>query len=379
MNSRERVRMALNHQEADRVPMDLWGSASRIHTELYKKIADEMGFKEYDALLRPGTTTQYVDYRLSDAVGCDFRHINIGKPDHFQSHQDKDGNVIDEWGIGKKLMAGYNAITYHPLAGKDLDFLKKYQFPTAKDPGRIRGLAEQARNWYQNTKYAITATSAVSGIFFELGQYLRGADNFMMDLYDQPEFVHLLLEKLTETIIDLNLYYMEPIAPYIEWIEFTEDFAMQNSLFISPQMFREYFKKPHIELFTAIKKKFPQVKIFFHSCGAVRGLIPDLIETGIDILNPLQPLATGMDSTELKREFGKTVVFHGGIDIQYAMPGSFTDIEQEVKKRIKALAPGGGYILSPTNHLQIDVPVANFFKLYELAGKYGKYPISIEQ
>lgn len=376
MTSRERVRMVLNHKEPDRVPVDLWGSASRILTEQYKKVAESCGLSvRKEDLLRPGTTTEYVDYRISDIVESDFRHINILPPENFQKYQDEEGNLIDEWGIGRKLFHGFNAITKNPLADMEIDTLLKHRWPDAQDPGRAKGLGEIAKDWYENTEYAITATSAVSGVVFENCQYLCGMENFMIAMYEDEKYVDILVDKMTEVITGIYLNYLKDVGDYCEWVEFTEDFAAQNSLFISPAMFRRYFKKGHIEMFKAIKKQHPRIKIWFHSCGAVHDLIPDLLDCGVDIINPMQPFATGMESDRLKKEFGNQVCFHGGIDIQYALPGSLEQLEHEVKERIHKFAPGGGYILSPTNHVQSDVPVENFLKLYEYAHTYGKYPI----
>jgi len=372
MTSRGRVSLVLEHKQPDRVPIDLWGSACRIHTNLYKKIADHLNYSEYKDLLRPGSTTEYVDYRLSDEVDIDFRHINIGRPENFTNYIDEYENTIDEWGIGRKLISNYNTITYHPLQEATIEDLKKYKWPIAKDKGRIQGLREKAKYWHEKTDYAITATSAVSGLFFELAQYLRGSEKFLMDLYLDPKFAHALIEKLTEVITEINLYYLEPIAEYIEWIEFTEDIAMQRNLFVSREIFKEFFDKPHKAIFSAIKKRYPHIKIFFHSCGAMSPMIPDIIDWGVDILNPLQPLAYGMDLLKIKKEYGKDVVLHGGIDIQQAMIGTESDVKKEVEERVNVLAEGGGYILAPTNHLQIDVPVENFFTLYNYANIYSK-------
>ena len=371
MTPRERVRAALNHQATDRVPLDLWGSACRIHTEQYKKIAGHLGITDYRELLRPGSTTAYVDYRISDAVGADFRHINIGKPDNFKPYIDKDGHTRDEWGIGRKLISGYNAITVHPLQGADLSGIQNHRWPTARDAGRVRGLKEQAKKFYEQTDFAVTATSAVSGTIFELAQYLRGAEDFFIDLYDDPACAHALIEKITETVLGINLFYLEQIADYIEWIEFTEDIAMQRNLFISKELFREFLEEPHRMIFSEIKKRFPRVKIFYHSCGAVSEMIPSIVDWGVDILNPLQPTAEGMDITKIKKEYGKTLIFHGGIDIQKTMIGSAEDIRKEVRERVDVLADGGGYILAPTNHIQSDVPVENFFTLYQYAAEYS--------
>lgn len=371
MNSRMRVRRALRHQEADRVPLDLWGSACRIHTEQYHKIADHLGYAEYGTLLRPGSTTAYVDYRISDEIGADFRHINIGKPDGFKSYTDANGNSIDEWGIGRKLISGYNAITLYPLKDAGIESIKKHQWPVARDMGRVRGLKEQAKAFHERTDFAVTATSAVSGTIFEMAQYMRGTEDFFTDLYDEPKFAHSLIDKITETVLDINLFYLEQIADYIEWIEFTEDIAMQKSLFVSKALFREFFDAPHRTLFSEIKKRFPNVKVFYHSCGAVSEMIPDILDWGVDVLNPLQGTAEGMDLQKIKRQYGKDVVFHGGIDIQKTMIGTAEDVRREVRERIDVLADGGGYILAPTNHIQSDVPVENFFTLYNYAAEYS--------
>lgn len=380
MTSRERVRTALAHKEPDFVPVDLWGSASRLDNEFYLSFANKMGYEELGDKPRPGSTSEYVDYRVSDHIGSDFRHVNIGGPQNYKGYVNEGGHYINEWGIGKKKIGKYPTISYHPLAGAEPEdsVIDNYKWPEAKDPGRIKGLAEQAKDWYENTDFAITATSAVSGQFFDNGQYLRGAEEFFIDLYVNKKFAHKLIDKITEKIIEINLYYLEPIAPYIEWVEFTSDLGTQAAPFVSPEIFREFFKEPFRQLFSTLKKAYPNVKMFLHSCGAIFDLIPDLIDAGVDILNPLQPLAEGMDSYKIKKEFGSDIVLHGGIDIQQAMIGSRQDVEDEVKRRIDALAPDGGYILAPNNHIQPDVPVSNFIDMYKFAKQYGRYPINIE-
>ena len=378
MTPRERVRMTLNHQEPDRVPVDLWGSASRIHTEEYKKIAAycNLDIRENDCV-RIGKTTEYVDFRISDLVESDFRHINIKDPENFTPYVDEYGNTIDEWGIGRKLYDGFNAIVYNPLADMNIDTLKKHKWPDPYDKGRTRGLGAIASDFYNNTDYAITATSCISGVVFENIQYLCGTENIFEAMYEDEKYVDVLVDKMTEINIEMHLEYLKDIGDYCEWIEFTEDFASQNGLMISPALFRRFFKRGHTEMFQAIKKAHPNIKIWFHTCGAARQMYPELLDCGVDILNSMQPLAKNMDSFDIKKEFGNSVVFHGGIDIQHALPGTLEQLEEEVKTRIAAFAPGGGYILSPCNHVVGDVPVENFFKLYEYAHKYGKYPINI--
>lgn len=373
MTSRERVRAVIKHELPDRIPMDLWGTDSRMSTEYYKKVAAYLGYEELGERIRPGSTSEYEDYRISDIVGSDFRHINIGKPDGFKSFRDKEENIIDEWGVGRKLIGIHPSLTKHPLANATIEELQSYDWPVMRDEGRVRGLRERARDWWDNTDFAITATSATSGTIFELCQYLRGIEQFFIDLYEEPEFAQALINKVTDLLIELNVYYLEAVGPYIEWLEFSSDFGTQNAPFISPALFEEFMLEPHRRLFAACKKAAPNVKIFLHSCGSVKLLMPQFIEMGVDIQSALQPLAKDMDSAGLKDSFGDKLIFHGGVDIQQALTGTLADTEADVKKRIDAFGRGGGYILSPSNHFQTDVPIENFFRMYELGKTYGVY------
>lgn len=373
MNSRERVKAVLAKEIPDVVPTDLWGCASRIHNELYLRLLDYFHMDKKGEIVRPGTRTMYVDYDLADKLGADFRHVDIGKPEGFKSYTDENGLVYDEWGVGRDISAEYPTIAHFPLAEATADDLDSYKWPVIEDEGRVRGLAEKAENWYRNTDKAITATAANSGMFFELAQFLRGPEQFFMDLCLDEYLAQKLIDKLTDLLIELNLYYLKPIAPYLEWAEFTSDLGTQHAPFISLDMFRKFFKEPFQRIFSAVKDVYPNLKVLFHSCGAIYDFIPDLIEVGVDILNPIQPLAAGMDPGRIKQRFGDRLVFHGAIDIQCAMTGTPQDVEKEVKLRIDQMGKGGGYIVSPNNHLQPDVSPENVVMLYRMAKEYGRY------
>jgi len=373
MDSRERVKAVLNKGTPDVIPTDMWGSASRVHNDLYAELVDMLDIKTPGDSIRPGTVTIYENYELSDSLLCDFRHINPGKPDGFTSYKDDSGLVYDEWGVGRDHSALYPTIAKFPLAGASVSDIKNYKWPVMKDEGRIRGLADKAKDWYENTDKAITATAANSGLFFEMGQFLRGPEDFFMDMALDEKFVHALIDKLTELFIDLNLYYLSPVAPYIEWVEFTSDLGTQNGPFFSIEMFRTFYKESYRQLFSAIKKAYPNVKIFYHCCGGIYDFIPDLIDVGVDILNPIQPRAAGMDPGRIKSEFGDSLVFHGAIDIQGAMRGTIKDVRDEVRLRIEQMGYGGGYIVSPNNHLLPDIPAENVVCLYRYAKEYGVY------
>jgi uroporphyrinogen decarboxylase len=375
MTSRERVETALRHEEPDYVPVDIWGSASRINTELYQKLAAMFGLHDTGRLIRPGSDTQYEDYALADILGSDFRHINIGRAAGYKPYKDENGYIIDEFGVGRSLVGMYPTIVKNPLADADIEELKDYQTPKAEDPGRIAGIGELAKYYYEQTDKYVTATPAQSGQIFDVCQYLRGTENFLVDLCADEDFARLLIEKVTDYLVRLNLYYLEPIAPYIGWVEFTSDFGAQHGPFISCKMFRDFFKEPYTRLYSAVKTKYPHLKIFMHSCGSVADLIEEFIECGVDVMNPIQPLAKGMDSAAMKARYGDRVTFHGAIDIQNAINGTTEEVEAEAKKRIQALGHGGGYILSAANHIQRNAPPENVVTLFRAAKKYGKYPL----
>ncbi len=378
MTHRERVLITLKHQEPDRVPLDLWGSDSRLLNQFYFKVLDYLGWKGTGERIRPGKTAEYVDYRLSDFLDVDFRHLHIGKPKSFEKHTDRAGNIFDEWGVGSKKIGEYTTVTSHPFPEPEVVAIARHRWPTVTDPGRIEGLAAQARHWHEDTDYCITTTAPLSGLILELYQYLRGTEELFTDLHLHAKFAQALIEKIAEVVSELYVYFVTPVAPYIAWVEFATDFGSQHGPLISPALYRKFFKRPMQQIFGAVKRAAPKARIFLHSCGSIRRLIPDFIEAGVEILSALQPLAKDMNSAELKKEFGQALVFQGGIDLQRALTGALTDTIRETKLRIADYGPGGGYIAGPSNHFTSDVPVENFLALYRTAKQFGTYPLSRE-
>ncbi|TFG64049.1 MAG: hypothetical protein E4H36_04050 [Spirochaetales bacterium] len=373
MTHKERVIAALNHKEPDRVPVDVWGSSSRLCNKLYLEIAEAQGWKELGPVVKASRSGDYVDERVSELVGSDFRHTNAGKPKHFKKYMNDKGFEISEWGYGSKWVNGESVIAYNPLAEAEVSDIEKHTWPDTGDPGRLEGIPEQVKKWHDENEYFITTTSVVSGLMLDLGQFLRGFEQFFMDMYIDPEFAHTLIGKMTDVLIELHVNFLKPIGPYIGWVEFSSDHGMQDRPLLSPEMYRTFLKEPYRRLFNEVRKAAPGAKIWMHCCGSVRELIPDFIDIGIDVLNSLQPKAAGMDSFELKREFGNEIIFHGGLDIQGGINGSVEQAAAEARKRIDAFGPGGGYIFAPSNHYMQDVPLENFFALYLTALEYGRY------
>lgn len=377
MIHRKRVEESINFGEPDRIPIDMWGTDSRLVDDFYFKVLEHLGWDRRGELERPGKTAQYVDYRLSGRFDCDFRHIVAKRPAGFESWTDDEGNRYDEWGIGYHNLGGNAFISKHPFPEPDPAAIDRHKWPDMSDPSRAEGLAERARHWYEETDYAITTTTPVSGLIMDIYEYLRGAHNFFTDLLLEERFAHALIAKISELVEELYVTFVTPVAPYLTWIEFASDYGTQHGPFISPELYRKFLKVPERRIFERMKVIAPQARIYMHSCGSVRRLIPDLIDVGVEVLSSLQPLAFEMDSAELKREFGKDLVFHGGVDMQEAMVGTTEQVIEETKKRIAAFAPGGGYIAGPSNHFTSDVPPENFLAMYETFLTCGAYPIRV--
>ncbi len=316
----------------------------------------------------------------------DFRRVSLRPPDGFQTIVHPDGAWTDEWGITKRKVGHYSArlgrIVYYaemvnpPLAEASVADLETYPWPDPYDPGRYRGLAEEVQYLYENTDYALVASAIGQGIL-EQAQWLRGPQQFLMDLLVSKEFALRLIEKVLEFQLAVMERYIEIVGPYVQMVETSDDYGTQVGSLISPALYREMLQPSHRRLVETIKGK-TKAKVFLHSCGSISDILEDLIDAGVDVINPVQPLAKSMDSYALKKRFGKRIVFHGGIDVQRVLPyGSVEDVREEVKRRIQAFGPGGGYILAPAHNIQDDVPPENAIALFEAAHQYGQYPISM--
>ena len=372
MNHRERVLAALSHREPDRVPLDVWGSASRICNDLYFAIVKDQGWTGLGPIAKASRSGDYVDERIDVLVDSDFRHVDIGHPRMHVPRVNAEGDRISEWGWGTREVHGSSLVTCSPLAAAtSVSDIAAHAWPRIADPGRIDGLAEKARRLAETTDCFIGATHASSGMMLEIGQYLRGFEQFMMDLYIDERFAHHLIGTIADVLIELYLYYLAPIAPWVDWVEFSSDHGMQDRPIVSPEIYRKFFKGPYTRVFAAVRKAVPRAKIWLHSCGSVRELIPDLIEEGVDVLNSLQPKAAGMDSMELKREFGSELVFHGGLDLQGGITGTRQEAVDEARRRLDAFSKGGGYIFAPSNHFMQDVSLENFYAVYRTAREYA--------
>jgi uroporphyrinogen decarboxylase len=374
---RERVIIALNHKEPDRIPRDLGGRVTTMMKGAYLSLKKYLKLDEcgYDTINPDWFTVEEFDERVLKYFNIDFRRVFLkGNPEYKRIIKD-DKTWIDEMGFKRMYTGIYGEMIDHPLRGAiDVSDIKKFKFYNAYDSQRIEGLKERVEYLYNYTDYAIVAAGAVGGIL-ETSNWMRGFDQFPVDLMLNKKMAHTLLDKLTNYYIELWDIFLEVVGPYVQMVELADDLGSQTSLLISPELYREMILPYYKKMISFIKTK-TNAKIFHHSCGAVTKAAELLIDAGVDILNSLQPRAAGMDSTYLKDNYGERLCFHGGIDIQEVLPkGSTSDIEAEIKRRIAIYAPGGGYIICASHDIQDDVPPKNVIAMYKSIAKFGEYPL----
>ena len=380
MTPRERVITALNHREPDKVAFDLNGSlCSGIHINAYRNLLSYLGIKKEEIYIHdPMQQICWIDENVLQKLNVDIRLILPNPPFSWKLEINQDGDYkyfTDQFGITWRMPKGgfYYDLADCPLKNAKIEDLENYPWPNIKTPERIKGLKEKAKSLHE--KGSLLTIERITGGFFEASFWLRGFEDFYCDLANNPDYAMALMDKLLELEMQYWDLLLSEIGDYIDVILTANDLGGQDGPMISMEMFRKYIKPRMKRLNSFIKKKKPDVFIFFHSCGSVYDLIPDLIETGIDILNPVQVNAKDMDTKRLKGEFGDVLTFWGGgIDTQEILPyGSPQQVKDEVKRRIEDLAPGGGFVFAAVHNIQPDVPPENIMAMWEALQKYGKY------
>jgi len=319
--------------------------------------------------------------KVLEALEIDTRIISANPPKNWKliMNEEEDSHwFIDEWGVKwKKPKHGYYFdMVEHPLKNATIKELDDYPWPDPDDPGRYEGLEERAKELFENTEYAIVG-DARAGSLFERNWYLTGIERFLTDMLINQEFIEKLLAISLEIQEKEISKFLDAVGEYIQVLALNGDLAMQTGPLMSPDLYRRIIKPYHKKLHRLVKSK-TNAKVFRHCCGSIVSFLPDFIEYGIDAIHPVQVSARNMDTKKLKEEFGDKIGFWGGIDTQHILPyGTVKNVEEEVKRRISDLAPGGGYVLAAVHNIQRDVPPENIVAMFKAAKKYGKYPIRV--
>ena len=375
MNSRERVLKALNHEEPDMVPVDMGSTENTTLCRLaYINLREYLGMSP--------DSDPYVINRMMDSVfpkedllgkyEIDFRAVCPSSAYQPKIEELQDG-FIDEYKIRWKKASYYYDMVEHPLAEKTLDDLENALYADPYIEERKIGLREQAKDLYENTDYCITVGHIAMGPF-EMSGNMRSYEKFLMDMYIDPDYANALLDKNLENTIGFWDVFLEEVGEFVQVVCQGDDLGTQIGPWISPKMYREWIKPRHKELFDFIRSK-TNAKIFLHSCGSVYDLIPDLIEIGVEALNPVQVTAAKMDLKTLKEDFGKDICFWGGgIDTQEIIPNaSLEELKDHVKETIDIMAPGGGFIWVPVHNIQSDIPPEKIDAAYQTVLENRKY------
>ncbi len=412
MTSRERVRAAIQHQEPDRVPLDLGAMRSTgIMAQAYHRLKGYLGITD-------GETFVYdLPQNLAQPESCMLEKFGVdvvdlsrvfltdprerkpwrlvdGSPTTVPTYYEPESDGAGGWlvrgdegqviGVAPQSQA-YITQVYWPLsegvtdeALRDLPYhmqqviwgrtsLSYGQWHRPMTDEWLAEVARRAQALHEETDYAIMV--GFGGNLVEWGQFLRGFDNFLADLAGDPAAAHKLLDALTELHLQNLERFLGAVGPYLDIVQMGDDLGMQNGPQFSPQMYREFFLPRHQQIYTAVKK-YSDCFVFLHSCGSLYDLIPMLIEAGVEILNPVQTSARDMEPHRLKREFGKDLCFWGGgCETQSTLiHGTPQQVRDEVRQRLAVFGVGGGYVFTQVHNILSDVPAQNIVAMLEAAG-----------
>jgi len=382
MKPRERVQLALNHKEPDRIPIDLGATiVSSITKRSYIDLKSYLGMPlEEIKILDYIQQLPYVDEALMERFGVDFRMIQLPAATAPGLVIFEEGDYyafIDRW--GSKLHMPKDGGLYFdwvefPFTETSIEALERYQWPRPDPQEYNLQLRQQAQYLYENSDYALCGSAIIGGGIFEQPARVIGLENFLMALVLEPQFAERMMDRITDIYIESCSNYLDELGQYLQVFIYYDDLCGQDGWLIRPDLFRKLIKPKQRRLVEAVKRK-TDAKLFYHSCGASYGLIPDLIDIGFDIINPVQVSARGMDTHRLKQDFGRDIVFWGGgVDTQQVLPfGKPAEVVDEVKRRIDDLAPGGGFVFAAIHNIQAFVPPENIVAAFDTALEYGKY------
>ncbi len=374
MNSRERLLTTLDHQEPDRIPFDLGSTqVTGIHVVAYRRLREYLGLPPVEPSVCDSIQQLALpDDDMIEHLGVDVRGL-FPLNSHNWNIMDVDmgeaWEYTDEWGITHRRQKPdglYYSAVKHPLKGAiSVEDIRAFRWPDTGDPRRIAGLGELALA-YRARGQAVMIKGVLAGVF-EMAQRVRGMQALLMDMASDEALACALFDKMVELKLAFWEMALPQLAGVIDVISEADDYGTQVSQLISPRMFRKLIK-PRLKVLTGrIKQLAPKARLFYHSCGNVRPLLPDFIELGIDILNPVHIRAAGMEPAALKRDFGKDIAFWGGgVDTQGVLPnGTPQEVKDDVRRNVEALAPGGGFVFNTVHNIQADVPPENIVAMWQ--------------
>jgi uroporphyrinogen decarboxylase len=380
--SRERVLTALDRRTPDRVPIDLGGNQTGIHKFAYEKLLRLLGLQEEVTIMDLVQQLAKPSEEVLERLRVDTRYVWAQGAESFKGEiiRTRRGgrtwqDFTDEFGVTWSMPEdnpSYFDISRSPLAGRSLSEIQKYPFPKGDDPSRFRGLRERALRLKEQTPYAVVG--GISGVVYEICWYLRGLENLFTDMCERPDVLETIIDRTLRFWLDWFSLYLDEVGDVLDVIMIGDDLAGQGGPLFSPKIYRSIIKPRQKRLVHLIKSR-SRAKIWYHTCGSVVEYIPDLLDNGIDVLNPVQISARGMDPAGLKARFGDKLAFWGGgIDAQHVLPrASPAEVRESVRRNLEAFKPGGGYVFNNVHNIQADVPPENILAMYDAAYDFGAY------
>jgi uroporphyrinogen decarboxylase len=382
MSSRDRVLAAINHDEPDRVPIVIGASnATGMKVAPYHGLKRLLGIETEDRYIYdwPELGTILPDEAVLERLHSDVRGVldafpaatiarNRARPAHSP--------FIDDWGSGQvEVEEGTWYPGVHPMAEAiSIDDVERYPWPDMDDPTRVAHVRAAAARLAADGRYAILATPWL--LFpFERAFAMQGLETFLMNLAVEPEFAEALLKRIAESCKTLMGHFLAELGDNVDIIKIGDDLGTEQSLLMSPAMYRRILKPIHADYIAFIRER-TKAKVFFHTDGDVFDLLDDFVEIGVDILNPVQSGSGKLGNlAEVKRRYGRQLSFCGAIDTQHVLPnGTPDDVRAEVHRAISTLGPGGGYLLAAVHTIMNEVPPENVLAMVDAAVEFGAHP-----
>jgi len=384
LTPRERLNKTLNHEAPDRVPIDLGGNQTGIHKNAYLPLIRHLGIRDELRIMDAVQQLAKPCEELLQRLHVDTRYVAAGAPESWKggivkARRDSRNwdDLTDEFGVRWSMPEDapyYMDITLHPLAKATLTDLKDYPWPKGDDPSRFAGLRERALELKRHTPYAVV--SGISGVVYEICWYMRGLEQWFCDLMGNTEFCEAMLDRTLKFWMDWFRLFLDEVGDVMDVIMIGDDLAGQNGPLFNPAIYRRIVKPRHKRLVQYIRSR-TSAKIWYHTCGACTAFIPEIIDNGAHILNPVQVSARDMEPATLKRRFGDQIAFWGGgVVAQHVLPrGTPQEVAENVRQNLRAFMPGGGYVFNNVHNIQGEVPPENIMAMYDTAyecGFYGK-------
>ena len=393
INYKEIFNKIINHEKGRYFLLDYGGDQSAISIFVYYDILKQLGINKIPKINSLVQMTAYPEEEFLKRYNIGFRWlyprpskktrklneiykktININIENEIERGYVSGGVgnfFIDEWGVKWKRSAYYFEMINHPLAGKKLTEIKKYEFPDPSDKLRVKNLNRDLKKFHNDDPNYVIALSQSYGGILETALWIRGFMDFYIDIGSNLKECHYLLDKIKEYFIEWNRNYLSSVKGNVDIVAIGDDYGMQDKMLLSREMWCKHIKPRYREEIEDVKRKYNHIKWFHHSCGSIYPIIEDLIDIGVDILNPIQPKAKDMEPERLKNDFGNKITFHGGIDVQELLPfKTQEEVEKEVIKRLDILSKNGGYIIAPSHNIQARTPIGNIITFYETINRY---------